>query len=120
MLGAVQEVEDSLASLRLLEREAETQARAVEAAERSLTLATNRYRGGVVTYLEVIVAQTAALDNERTAVTLQARRLLSSVLLIKALGGGWAAAPCRPSADVASNLGPGVPAVMTPIATRPT
>ena len=91
VLGAVQEVEDSLASLRLLEREAETQARAVQAAERFLTLATNRYRGGVVTYLEVIAAQTAALNNERTAVTLQARRLVSSVRLIKALGGGWAA-----------------------------
>jgi NodT family efflux transporter outer membrane factor (OMF) lipoprotein len=91
VIVAVQEVEDNLASLRLLEREAETQDRAVQAAERSLTLATNRYRGGVVTYLEVIAAQRAALDNERTAVTLRARRLSSSVLLIKALGGGWAA-----------------------------
>lgn len=91
VIVAVQEVEDRLASLRLLEQEAETQARAVAAAERSLTLATNRYRGGVVTYLEVIAAQRAALDNQRTAVGLQARRLSSSVLLIKALGGGWVA-----------------------------
>lgn len=91
VIVAVQEVEDHLAGLRLLEREAETQDRAVQAAERFLTLATNRYRGGVVTYLEVIAAQSAALDNQRTAVTLQARRLSSSVLLIKALGGGWSA-----------------------------
>jgi outer membrane protein TolC len=89
VIVAVQEVEDSLAALRLLEREAETQDRAVQAAERSLMQATNRYRGGVVTYLEVIAAQSAALDNERTAVMLQARRLSSSVSLIKALGGGW-------------------------------
>jgi outer membrane protein TolC len=73
----------------LLEQEAETQQRAVDAAERSLTLANNRYRGGVVTYLEVIAAQNAALNNQRTSVTLLARRLSSSVLLIKALGGGW-------------------------------
>ena len=91
VIVAVQEVEDNLAALRLLEREAETQDRAVQAAERFLTLATNRYRGGVVTYLEVIAAQSASLDNQRTAVTLQARRLSSSVLLIKALGGGWSA-----------------------------
>jgi NodT family efflux transporter outer membrane factor (OMF) lipoprotein len=92
VIVAVQEVEDHLASLRLLEREAETQNRAVQASARSLTLATNRYQGGVVTYLEVIAAQSAALDNQRTAVTVQARRLSSSVLLIKALGGGWTAA----------------------------
>ncbi|MEO7275367.1 MAG: efflux transporter outer membrane subunit [Vicinamibacterales bacterium] len=89
VLRAVQEVEDQLAALRLLEQEAQTQQRAVDAAQRSLTLATTRYRGGVVTYLEVITAQSAALDNQRTAVTLLARRLAASVLLIKALGGGW-------------------------------
>jgi outer membrane protein TolC len=63
----------------------------VRAAQRALELANNRYRGGVVTYLEVIAAQSAALDNQRTAVTLRARRLASSVQLIKALGGGWSA-----------------------------
>ena len=89
VVRAVQEVEDSLAALRLLEQEAATQQRAVDAAERALALATNRYRGGVVTYLEVIAAQNAALNNQRAAVTLLARRLTSSVLLIKALGGGW-------------------------------
>ncbi len=49
----------------------------------------NRYKGGLVTYLEVVSAQTIALQNERTAVDLLRRRMLSSVLLIKAVGGGW-------------------------------
>ncbi|MGE5243970.1 MAG: efflux transporter outer membrane subunit [Betaproteobacteria bacterium] len=89
VLVAFQEVEDNLAALRLLDEEARVQAQAVSAAERSLTLATNRYRGGVTSYLEVITAQNAALFNERTAVTLRTRRLAASVLLVKALGGGW-------------------------------
>jgi NodT family efflux transporter outer membrane factor (OMF) lipoprotein len=89
VLVAFKEVEDSLAALRILEEEARIQAAAVDAAERSLTLATNRYRGGVTSYLEVITAQSAALANERVAVNILARRLTASVLLIKALGGGW-------------------------------
>ncbi len=89
VLTALQEVEDALASLRILEQEATAQATAVAAADRAVTLSTNRYKGGVVTYLEVIVAQSAALNAKRTAVDIQRRRLLASVLLIKALGGGW-------------------------------
>jgi NodT family efflux transporter outer membrane factor (OMF) lipoprotein len=89
VLVAFKEVEDNLAALRILEDEARIQAGAVDAAERSLTLATNRYRGGVASYLEVITAQSAALANERVAVNILARRLTASVLLIKALGGGW-------------------------------
>ncbi len=91
ILQALREVEDSLASLRVLREEADVQASAVAAAERSLTLATNRYRGGVATYLEVITAQNAALTNERAAVSILSRRLLTSVVLIKALGGGFQA-----------------------------
>jgi NodT family efflux transporter outer membrane factor (OMF) lipoprotein len=89
ILTAFQEVEDSLSSLRVLEREAQTQQEAVAAAERSLTLSTNRYRGGVTSYLEVITAQSAALANERAAVDILRRRSTSAVLLVKALGGGW-------------------------------
>ena len=59
------------------------------AAERTLAVSMNRYKGGVVTYLEVITAQSATLNAQRTAVDIQRRRLLASVLLIKALGGGW-------------------------------
>ena len=89
VLTAYQEVEDNLAALRLLEDESSTQTAAVAAAEHSLALSSNRYRGGVTTYLEVITAQTTALANERTAVQISGRRMVDSVLLIKALGGGW-------------------------------
>jgi len=92
VLTAYQEVEDNLAALRLLEDESNTQTRAVAAAQHSLALSNNRYRGGVTTYLEVITAQTTALSNERTAVQISGRRMVDSVLLIKALGGGWNAA----------------------------
>lgn len=92
VLTAYQEVEDNLAALRLLEDESNTQTAAVAAAEHSLALSNNRYRGGVTTYLEVITAQTTALSNERTAVQISGRRMVDSVLLIKALGGGWNAA----------------------------
>jgi len=91
VLVAFQEVEDNLAALRLLEQEAKTQDAAVAAAEHSLSLSNNRYRGGVATYLEVITAQSAALVDERTAVQISGRRMVDSVLLIKALGGGWGA-----------------------------
>ena len=89
VLTAFQEVEDNLAALRILEQEAQTQSAAVAAAEHSLTLSNNRYRGGVATYLEVITAQSSALSDERTAVEISGRRMVDSVLLIKALGGGW-------------------------------
>ena len=89
ILRSLQDVEDSLATLRVLREEAGVQAAAVAAAARSLTLATNRYRGGVATYLEVIAAQSAQLNNQRAALSVQSRRITASVLLIKALGGGW-------------------------------
>ena len=92
ILRSLQEVEDSLATLRVLREEADIQAAAVAAAERSVTLATNRYRGGVTSYHEVIAAQGAALNNQRAAVSILSRRLAASVLLIKALGGGWTTA----------------------------
>src|SRR5438105_4639796 len=69
--------------------EAAIQANAVAASERSLTLANNRYRGGVTSYLEVITAQQAALANERAAVNILIRRMNATVLLLKGLGGGW-------------------------------
>ena len=92
VLTAFQEVEDNLAALRLLEQEAQTQDGAVAAAEHSLSLSNNRYKGGVTTYLEVITAQSAALTDERTAVEIAGRRMTASVFLIKALGGGWTTA----------------------------
>jgi len=89
VLTSFQEVEDGLAALRILENEAQVQSAAVSAAEHSLTLSTNRYKGGVANYLEVITAQSAALSDERTAVDIAGRRMAASVSLIKALGGGW-------------------------------
>jgi len=89
VLTAFQEVEDSLSDLRVLEEESETQDAAVAASQRSLDQANNRYKGGLDNYLTVITAQSVALSNQRTAVSLLTRRMTSSVQLIKALGGGW-------------------------------
>jgi NodT family efflux transporter outer membrane factor (OMF) lipoprotein len=89
VLTAFQGVEDNLSALRLLEEEARQQDEAVKAAEQALTLSLNRYRGGIATYLEVIVAQAAALTAERTAIGILTRRMTAAVQLIQALGGGW-------------------------------
>jgi NodT family efflux transporter outer membrane factor (OMF) lipoprotein len=88
-LTAFQQVEDNLAALRILEREAREQRQAVESAEQSLHLFTIRYRGGVDNYLQVITAQTALLTNQRGDIDIVRRRMDASVLLVKALGGGW-------------------------------
>jgi NodT family efflux transporter outer membrane factor (OMF) lipoprotein len=88
-LTAFQEVEDNLAALRILENEAQQQEQAVVSSKDSLQLFTNRYGGGVDTYLQVITAQTTELANERNAIDILRRRMDASVLLIKALGGGW-------------------------------
>ncbi|MGA8222943.1 MAG: efflux transporter outer membrane subunit [Candidatus Acidiferrales bacterium] len=89
VLTAFQEVEDNLAALSILEDESKTEEAAVAAAEHSLALSINRYKGGVTSYLEVTTAQSAALADEVTAVNLLTRRMTASVLLIKAIGGGW-------------------------------
>lgn len=88
-LTAFQEVEDNIAALRILENEAKQQEEAVASSKDSLQLFTNRYKGGVDTYLQVITAQTTELANERNAIDIERRRMDASVLLIKALGGGW-------------------------------
>jgi NodT family efflux transporter outer membrane factor (OMF) lipoprotein len=88
-LTAFQEVEDNLSALRILENEAQQQDQAVASSTDSLHLFTNRYKGGVDTYLQVITAQTIELANERNAIDILRRRMDASVLLVKALGGGW-------------------------------
>jgi len=95
-LTAFQQVEDNLAALRILEQEAQQQRRAVESAQLSLQLFTNRYRGGVDNYLQVITAQTVTLANQRTEIDILRRRVDASVLLVKALGGGWDVAALPP------------------------
>ena len=89
VLTAFQDVEDNLAALRILSDEAAQQDVAITSSQRSLDLALNRYRGGITTYLEVITAQTALLSNQRAAVGIKTKRMSASVLLVKALGGGW-------------------------------
>jgi NodT family efflux transporter outer membrane factor (OMF) lipoprotein len=89
VLTGFKEVEDNLAALRILEQEAEVQDEAVQFARQTVALTTNQYKAGTVNYLNVTVVQAAALNNERTAVDILNRRLVASVLLIKALGGGW-------------------------------
>ena len=89
MLAAFQGVEDNLAALRILEGEARIQDEAVQAARQSVTLTTNQYKAGTISYLSVITTQTIALTNETTAVQILARRMTAAVLLIQALGGGW-------------------------------
>ena len=88
-LTAFQEVEDNLAALRILENEAGQQHRATASAQESLQLFTNRYVGGVDNYLQVITAQTIYLANERNDIDIERRRVDASVLLVKAVGGGW-------------------------------
>jgi outer membrane protein TolC len=89
VLSAFQDVEDNLAALRILSEEAEQQDVAIASAQHSVDLAFSRYRGGITTYLEVVTAQNALLVNQRTGVEIRTRRMTASVLLVKALGGGW-------------------------------
>ena len=91
VLTAFKEVEDNLAALRILEDEARVQDEAVSAARQTVAVATNQYRAGTVSYLDVVVAQATALANERIAVDIRGRRTVAAVLLVKALGGGWTA-----------------------------
>jgi NodT family efflux transporter outer membrane factor (OMF) lipoprotein len=89
VLGAIQEVEDNLASLRILTQELQQQDAAVAASQRYLTLAIARYKLGVDSYLNVITAQTTLLSNQVTALNLRLEQMTASVSLITALGGGW-------------------------------
>lgn len=88
-LTAFQQVEDNLAALRILETESEQQRRATTAALESQQLFEDRYAGGLDLYLEVVTSQTTALADQRNEIDIELRQLDASVLLIKALGGGW-------------------------------
>jgi outer membrane protein TolC len=91
VLSGFQEVEDNLAALRILEEEANVQEGAVQAGRESVVLTLNQYKAGTVSYLNVVIVQTALLGNERTAVGIRGQRLAAAVTLVKALGGGWTA-----------------------------
>jgi NodT family efflux transporter outer membrane factor (OMF) lipoprotein len=96
VLVAFQQVEDGLSGLALLNQAAKTQQAAVADSRRALDIANSRYVGGVTTYLDVITAQTALLNNERLATQLLGQQMVTSVSLVKALGGGWDATQIQP------------------------
>ncbi|WP_432239438.1 efflux transporter outer membrane subunit [Herbaspirillum robiniae] len=100
VLTAFQEVEDNLAALRILEQEAAVQDEALQAARQAVVLVTNQYKAGTVSYVNVITAQATALSAERSSLDIRNRRMAASVLLAKALGGGWDAASLDNLADI--------------------
>ena len=100
VLTAFQQIEDDLAGLHYLGKEADAERDAVAAANESLRIATNAYRAGVQSYLQVIVAQTTALSNELNEVNIRGRRMTTSVLLLEALGGNWDASQLPSTEEV--------------------
>jgi NodT family efflux transporter outer membrane factor (OMF) lipoprotein len=105
VLTAFQQVEDSLSNLRILARELQQEYAAVRAAQHVQQMALSLYRDGATNYLDVVVAQTAALQAQQTALALQTRELQASVQLIRALGGGWST-PDLPSKEMVSMADP--------------
>ena len=89
ILSAFNDVEDQLSGLRILESESTVEQKAVDAAQHSYDISNQRYKGGVTSYLEVLTAEAVLLQNQRTAIDLQTRQFVSSVGLVRALGGGW-------------------------------
>lgn len=106
VLTAFQDVEDNLAALRILAQQLQQQQVAIAAAQRNLALSNQRYFTGVDSYLNVITAQTALLNNQQTAVTIQIQQMTASVQLIKALGGGWSAAQMPPTKGITTAVPP--------------
>ncbi|MBI3875623.1 MAG: efflux transporter outer membrane subunit, partial [Verrucomicrobia bacterium] len=99
ILVAFGEVENSLAAIHHLSAQSAAQERAVASARRAAELAAERYRAGIVSYLEVVDADRVALVSQRAQAQLAGQRLLSSVLLIKSLGGGWDSSVLQPIAE---------------------
>jgi NodT family efflux transporter outer membrane factor (OMF) lipoprotein len=93
VLGAFQDVEDQLYAQHLLQEQYEKETAALKAARRSVDISMTKYKGGVITYLDVVIAQSSALSHEQTVVQLEGQRLAAVVSLIKALGAGWTAPP---------------------------
>ena len=114
VLTGFQQVEDQLSGLRILAEQAAAEDIAVAASREAERIITNQYKAGTVAYTNVVVAQTAALVNAEAALTVRQSRLLASVALIQALGGGWDAAqlpsPERIEADSPLNFSPFPPA----------
>jgi multidrug efflux system outer membrane protein len=95
VLVAFQQVEDALSNLNSLNSAAASQEKAVEDAQKALTIANNRYVGGITTYLDVVTAEETLLSNQRLMTQIRGQQMVSSVYLAKALGGGWNADQIR-------------------------
>jgi NodT family efflux transporter outer membrane factor (OMF) lipoprotein len=106
VLTAFQQVEDNISELRILSVQLGQQDTAVKSADRSLQLATTRYRLGIDPYLNVITAQTTLFSNQQTAVNLRTQQMTASVNLIKALGGGWNVSQVPASSQMVSKAPP--------------
>jgi NodT family efflux transporter outer membrane factor (OMF) lipoprotein len=104
VLTAFQQVEDELASLRILEQQVDVQEQAVKSANLAVQLSLNQYKAGTVAYTAVVTAQTIALGDALTLLTIRQSRLVASVALIQALGGGWTAASLGTSRGTAARL----------------
>jgi len=103
VLNSFREVQDDVTGLTVLEQAKDSQQQAVDAARRTLDIASSRYVGGLVSYLDVVNAQQNLLNNEQELATIHGQRLVTSVLLIKALGGGWDASR-RSAVQIKSKL----------------
>jgi multidrug efflux system outer membrane protein len=115
VLTAYQEVEDQLAALRILQGEAQSETAAVDDSKKAEQVATNRYTRGLVSYLDVVYAQTALLANQRVLTQISGQRMVATCVLIKAIGGGWLGVP----AQVASNPNPGAPGSISNATNQP-
>ncbi|WP_423377935.1 efflux transporter outer membrane subunit [Burkholderia sp. LMG 32019] len=129
VLTAFQDVEDNLASQRILAQEIDVQRQAVDSAEHALAIVTNQYKAGTVAYLNVLTAQTTAFTAQQKLSTIAGQRMVSSVGLVKALGGGWnvsemarengdMAAPAPVPASGAAAPAATAPSVATPLAQK--
>lgn len=104
VLTALQQVEDQLATLRILEQQFQIQEETVKSANLAVQLTLNQYRAGTVAYTAVVTAQTIALADAQTLLTIRQNRLTASVALIQALGGGWNAASLGKRTGTAATL----------------
>ncbi|MET3818145.1 NodT family efflux transporter outer membrane factor (OMF) lipoprotein [Burkholderia sp. PvR073] len=125
VLTAFQDVEDNLASQRILAQEVDVQRQAVDSAEQALAIVTNQYKAGTVAYLNVLSAQTTAFTAQQKLATISGQRMVSSVGLVKALGGGWDASDmARETGEMAAPApvpasGAAAPAATAPSAAAP-
>ncbi|WP_322025253.1 efflux transporter outer membrane subunit [Burkholderia sp. BCC1977] len=123
VLTAFQDVEDNLASQRILAQEVDVQRQAVDSAEHALAIVTNQYKAGTVAYLNVLTAQTTAFTAQQKLATISGQRMVSSVGLVKALGGGWDASDmARETGEMAAPApasGAAAPAATAPSAAVP-